>query len=717
MINTSMEYRQYITGVRQFYSYAQITLADDTVLNLNNTHIINLKIDDAVSQSNSFTVGAAIINKLTLAIDNSNEQFSQYDFYDAVIRPSIGLQLSATIETLNKGVFSVDTANTVGSTIVITALDNMHYFDSDYSDSTQTYPATIYQITSEICTRHGLTLATSTFTNYNLTIDSRPADDALTDREMIAYCAQIAGCFARFNTSGALEFKWYDMAAFYQSDNLDGGYFDSDNPYSSGDNVDGGNFTDYNSGDSYDGGTFLQMSRYHHIYSLTDKNIAVDDVVITGLQIATSEEEPVTVIYGTAGYVVAIASNPLIQTEAKATAIASVIGPKIVGMKLRPLSVSARSDPSIEAGDVGYVSDNKGNTYQALFSTLSFQINNSERIACDAETPSRNQSKRYDAITKTYIENKKNTQRQITTYDATVQQITNLITNGFGLFQTKITDSGGGTIYYLHDKPSINESTYRWLMTSGGMIQQNKIGGVWVTVGGTDNQGNALYNVITARGLNADWINAGSLSSQNGQSTIDLNDGTFSLGNARLVWNGTKLSIVGEITASSGKIGPFDISNAGLMSDIMQFFENENQPLIWLTKKGPGGEDWGSEVDGTQRANYEPAVAAVRAVEDGIQTDVYIQARDNLQGDFGVFEIDRFEVSSGMPVSRVKATENGMVFEKYSSGSIEKSFEINLNVGNIAMESNGKSYTMIFDDNDGTLYIQADKVVINGHEF
>ena len=39
-------------------------------------------------------MGSAIINKLTLTIDNLDEAYSEYDFTGAVIRPTVGLQLS-----------------------------------------------------------------------------------------------------------------------------------------------------------------------------------------------------------------------------------------------------------------------------------------------------------------------------------------------------------------------------------------------------------------------------------------------------------------------------------------------------------------------------------------------------------------------------------------------------------------------------------------------
>ena len=76
--------------------YADITLVDGTVLNLKDKDIWtdSFSIEDAVSGTSSFDIGAAIINKLTLSINNIYEEYSEYDFTGAVVVPYIGLELS-----------------------------------------------------------------------------------------------------------------------------------------------------------------------------------------------------------------------------------------------------------------------------------------------------------------------------------------------------------------------------------------------------------------------------------------------------------------------------------------------------------------------------------------------------------------------------------------------------------------------------------------------
>lgn len=227
MINTSNEYKTKIIENRIFYSGAKITLADSTVLTLNNSSIRTFRVDDATSQSGTFVIGSALINRLVLSIDNIDGIYSAYDFTDAVIRPTTGLQLSGTVETLKKGVFTVDEAKALGSVISITALDNMNKFDTPFSDVTIVFPTTSLLLLNAVCNHCGVALATQSFLNDTHIITKRPDDTATTCREIVAWIAQMSGNFARCNGDGQLELKWYDIGAFESEDNIDGGVFDN----------------------------------------------------------------------------------------------------------------------------------------------------------------------------------------------------------------------------------------------------------------------------------------------------------------------------------------------------------------------------------------------------------------------------------------------------------------------------------------------------------
>ena len=712
MINTSNEYNEKITGSRKFFLGANISLLGGTFLAVNDTDIVQggMEFEDATSGPSSFQIGAAIINKHTLTLSNYDGKFDSYEFTDATVRPRISLQLSETVESLNKGVFTVDEPNFTGSVIILECLDNMHKFEKAFSEVTLSFPTTAGNALQVICTYCGVSLATTTFFNFDYIIQSRPDDSAMSCLDMVSYIAQVAGDYARCNVSGALELKWYDTTAFESGSDLDGGSFDEDTPYSSGDDADGGNFADYNSGDSFDGGTFLDMKKYWHFYDFgSTPTIGVDDIVITGIRVEnTSSESRYSVLYGTEGYVISISSNPLIQSQSDAQTIANSVGAKIVGMRFRQFSASILSNPAVEAGDPAYLSvrGNRGfNTYQGYVTNLSFKVNSRETIQNNAESPSRNSSVKYSESTKTIVKARKQTEEQITTYDLAVQQLTNLITNGFGLFKSVVEDSNGGTIYYLHDQLTMDESLYRWYMTSGGMIEQKKISGVWTTVSGTDNEGNALFNVLTAHGVNAEWIKV--LTS----FTVGENFSVDAQGRLRA----TNANLSGQINATSGQIGPFALNNRGLFGQLIEIYENAGYPFMWFTK--PGDSGWGS--NNSARANYEPSALQVREIRDGIETDVTVIARDDTTGIKGKFSIEKWDTNTNTVISRTILKHGSLKFEDVSSQGLVELSKVGLVI------SGDSSGSILFFDNDvyingtswkGTLArIQAIETKLNNH--
>lgn len=516
MINTSKEYNQKVLKDRVFYCKADIELADGTTLTVTNNELMEggWKYKDSTSGSGSFEIGAAIINEFCLRLNNEKDNYSQYDFYGATIYPKIGLQLSDSIEWLKRGVYTVDEPTSPGATIYITALDNLHKFERDYAEVSTVYPADLGRIVRDICTHCGVPLGTTTFDNASYIVQDRPEDDALTCLDVVSYAAQIAGCYARCNVDGALELKWYDTAVFEREDHLDGGRFDRQDPgkYMTGDDADGGNFTDYSSGDTYDGGTFDNMSNYWHIYSLSSLTVSTDDVVITGIRVTAADGDDVdgeTVLFGSEGYVLEIADNPLIL-PGQAQAVADYLGLKLVGMRFRPLSCNALGNPAIEAGDCAYVSDRKGNSYACYITNLTYTIGQYESFSCDAKTPSANSAKRYSEATKTVVAARKEIKKQISAYDQAVEQMGQLISQGTGMYMTKVEQDDGSVIYYMHDKPTIEESSYTCYRTSEGIIASLDGGVTWAV----DKNGNALFNTIAARGITADWIRAGTVEAE-----------------------------------------------------------------------------------------------------------------------------------------------------------------------------------------------------------
>ncbi|WP_310603467.1 hypothetical protein [Anaerosporobacter sp.] len=554
-INVSNEYKEYIKNQRRFHGKAQITLANGTILNLTDEDFMSggIAIEDATSGTSSFDIGSVIINQLTLKLNNTEDKFSLYDFNGASILPYVGLELSNTIEWLHKGIFEVYEPNSSNGIINIIAFDNMKKLDKPFSLCTIDFPCTVFALLQQCCLDCEVPLLSSSFTNASLVITNRPTSEAITYREIVSHIAQLSGCYARCDIYGRLELKWYDTGAFEQEDNVDGGTFDiaTESSYKSGDNKDGGNFTNYSSGDSVDGGTFLNQGQYHHLYDImTTPTIATDDVVITGLKVSMVDTEGVETssLYGSAGYVLEIANNPLISRE-QVTTIANSVGATIVGMKFRPLSISVVGDPSIEAGDCAYVTDRKQNTYQTYITNVRYRIGSNESISCGAESPSSLSSSRFTEATKAIVASRKVAKSEITKYDSAVQQLNDLLAHSFGVYKTEQVQEDGSVIYYMHNKPTLAASMTIWKQTADAFAVSTDGGKTYTA--GFDSNGNAVLNVLNAIGINANWINTGTIK-----------------------------GIRGEF--DNGRIGKFNITSGGLENDSFKLYDADNRPWLWM---------------------------------------------------------------------------------------------------------------------------------------
>lgn len=505
MINTSAEYKIAITGERNFCIDDKITFPDGTIIHATkeNNDLMSYSINSATSGSGNFEIGAAVIKKHMLQLNNMNDKYSSYDFTDADIRAQVGLQLENRREMLRKGTYRVVSAKTTGLTIDIEAYDYMLFFDQPYSKSTLSYPATINEIIADACRVCQMTYSAKTITLGDYEVAKRPDDEALTFRDMISYCAQIMCRFARINNLDELEFGWYNFDELKKISIINGGDFKN---YQSGDKVDGGNFKDYQNEKSYDGGNFKDYQTVHHIYTQTNQTINTDDVTITGIKVSVEKEY---YLHGEEGYVIAIESNPLIAPE-QIQSVAESIGGKMVGRKFRPLSVSCQSDPSIEEGDIAVITDRKNNSYATVITNQTFTAGGLQNISCEAQTKVENNYTRYGAVTKVLASAKEQTQVQLKDYDLAAQQLGSIMAHSMGMYSTtEIDETDGSEIRYMHDKPLLKDSKTIWKQTLDAFAVSTDGGETWNS--GMDKNGNVLATVLTAIGISFDWARGGTL--------------------------------------------------------------------------------------------------------------------------------------------------------------------------------------------------------------
>lgn len=548
MKNLTRQFRRAMADdERVFLAYADITLANNTVLNLTNEEIWGggFSYEEAVSEDDNFTaVGSVVIGSAEVIINNIYEEYSQYDFTNASVVLYIGMQFEDRLEKIKIGTYQVDDAVYNGATVRLSLLDNIEQFDRPYSESTLVYPATLFQIVQEACTKCGVTLANNsqTFPHYQYTISTKPNGESLTFREVLSWCATLAGCFVKCNPNGELVFGWFDTTLLDESaSELDGGTFE---PWSAGDLYDGGTFNPWSTGDEYDGGDLHTDRNVHYITGLWSQNIAMDDVVITGVTAYVKDDSEnatqdiLQYSTGTNGYKIEISDNEFI-TKTNAQEIVNWLGQQLIGLRFRKLDVSQLSDPSIDAGDVGIVIDRKQNVYRILITRVAFSVSGDQTIVCGATTPSRNNATKYTSMTKSYVESRKQMKQERSAREQAVEQLERAIEESSGLYTTIVTPQTGGNIYYLHDAPDLADAKVVWKMTKDAWAVTDDWQGTDAATtaahkwnAGLTVDGTLIASILSVNGVNADWINTGTLTGRSIVLGGSNNGGSFTIKDA-----------------------------------------------------------------------------------------------------------------------------------------------------------------------------------------
>jgi len=519
--------------------YVALTLADGTKLSLTEVDVWDNGFvrDTSTSVSDTFTVGGAVTAKATLILDNTDQKFTDYNFRKATAVVKLSAEVNGTEEVHPAGSYIVDDYEISGSTIILTMLDYMSKFDKKYDASKITWPASLDTIVRNACTECGVIFGMSSFPNQSFVVRKAPNDAAITYHDIISYAAQIACCWAKCSTGGQLLFGWYSTTYTKMKDGLDGGIYDQTDQasYQSGDKADGGDFT-FTDSYSYDAGAPLSKDDTGHgiVYLYSVDKIQTDDVLITGVTVTASEEvtddagntstKIGTYTEGSSGYVIQIDKNPLIGAD-DCQAVAGYLKP-LIGMKFRPLTVTAVGNPAVEAGDcalVGY----EDKSYACFLSNVSYTMGGSMTASCDAQPDKEATPYRYTETQKTEAKISELIQKERSARELAIQNFTEKLSSHAGLYSTVEKGESGGNVYYLHDHPQLSDSTIVWKMTAEAWGVSTDGGKTWN--GGMMVNGDVIARILTATGINADWINTGQLSvKKDGKEVlfVDVDTGT-----------------------------------------------------------------------------------------------------------------------------------------------------------------------------------------------
>lgn len=535
MRNLSTKFKeQQNSGNRNYLKYADFTFTDGSTLSITDKDLWSngFKFEDAVSQNGSFDIGAAIINKLTLQINNFSGKYTDYIWDGARVVCHIGLELSTGIEKIRICTMTVTDAPYQSTAIIsLTCEDSMRLFDRDYSESKMSYPATRLQIIQDACEVCGVTLQSTRFDNDDFVIQNRPDDSSITFRQVIAWVAQMGCQWAKCDEYGRLCFGWYEREV---PDNF---YDLVETPWK---DVEGNDILD-TTGEQIitimqTGITAIQTNGFTPwLYDLEITGIKVTEYVEN-----SSQNEAKTYQSGKSGYVIEISDNKLIQ-EGTGEAICKIISDRCVGMKFRPFSTGALTNIAWEAGDTIAISDRNGKQYNSYLTSVTLNPGAFEQLECSAKSASRNKQKQYSLNQQIQAENNKNLRDERTAREKALEELSQRLAESSGTYTTVETQPDGSNIYYLHNKPQLSDSDIIWKMTAEAWAVSTDGGQHWN--GGMTVDGDVIARILTATGVNADWINTGTIKAidKDGNTTflVDVTTG-------RVVINADSVQIKGK---------------------------------------------------------------------------------------------------------------------------------------------------------------------------
>lgn len=545
----------------QILRFVDLTLKDGTVLHLTNHELWNkgFQFEDAVSGESEFEIGSVIVNQCVISINNIYDDFTEYNFDGAEAVCYLGMQISETqLEKIRICTMTVVEAPYQNSSVItLTCYDNASRFDRDYSESTLKYPATRSQIIRDACTVCGVTLGTPSFYGEDFVVSERPADEALTFRQVLAWTAQLGYQWIRCNAYGQLCVGWYD----------------------------------------------LEPKTFSKISSTNGLTINIDQVVITGVRVAEysedqADEEVNEYLYGKEGYVLSITGNRLI-TKGTGKEAVSRIGQKCVGMSFWPFSGSELMDIGLEAGDAVKITDRKGKTYQSYVTVTTLKPGEYQSVACNAKSAARNSAKRYSELTQAYVSQRRQAKKEKTQWENELEGLSKRLNESPGLYTTEEADSDGGKIFYWHNKPDLKDSDIIWKMTAEACGVSTDGGKTWNT--GLSVDGRLITKIMSTIGLNFSWGVGGELviKDRSGKETVYMNAET---GEVRIC--ATSFTLQGETVDDIAK----DLANKALEDFIQNEYSDAlNEITESLDKKA---ETWYQEsdpaVNWTERSTNEP---------------------------------------------------------------------------------------------------------------
>lgn len=531
MINVSNAFREKLEAGEPVRMVVDITFPDGTKKTINKDIMNGDNGFSDCADSSSFPIGATVCKTLTLSINNDQEQWKNYSFYGAKIHAYLKLQTSyaapesvsalldesydpildstgdpiiatqaATkdiIETIDKGVYTVTTPEQYSDIINVTALDDMYKANKTYTSGLK-LPQSLINLVRDACKTVGIGM-NLTMKHGDIIIRSVP--DSMTFRQLFGYAAMVESANARIDYSGNLQFVKWD----FEKTNIP------------------------------------ELKDYGNPPTLSS-----DDIVITGIKVTNGQSNDDTDtdysgIYGEEGYILEL-ENELIDTDQLQT-VANIIGEQIVGARFRNLEGDLVYNPLVEFGDMVYTYDRLGSKYVTPLTDVSGNVGGLTTVKTQADDPIRGSSDFYGNSTKAIVAARQMVQKETSAREEAIKRLAEALGSSSGLYMTQEPQQDGSIIYYMHNKATIAESNIIWKLTAEAFAVS--IDGGKTYPYGFAVTGELITRLLYAEGINADYINAGTLivrdKSGNAIFEADMDTGSVTLDGSYVTIGGKPL--------------------------------------------------------------------------------------------------------------------------------------------------------------------------------
>nr|DAU23880.1 MAG TPA: Receptor recognition protein, Long tail, Helical sandwich, Tail fiber [Caudoviricetes sp.] len=519
MINVSDAFKQKLQDGERVWQEVEITFPDGTIKTVKDEIMgENCTFSDC-AESSSFPIGCVICKSMTLELDNTSDQWKDYYFYMAKVHAYLKMQIDAdTVETIDKGVYTITTPEQYGEILSFTALDDMYKTNAVFSTKL-VLPQTVESLVRDACGTLGITAGFSKMTHGELIINELPKD--MTYRQLFGWAAMLDTANARLDSNGSLQFVGWNL----------------------------------------DATPSIELKDY-----ISMPAVSSDDIVITGINIISGDNSGT---YGTSGYILSMENN--LVGESDLATVAAQIGDSIIGAKFRNLQGDMAFNPLLEFGDVAYTYDRNLNQYVTPLTDVSCTVNGKTTLKTQADDPIRGMSLYYSGATKAIVAARRLVEKEKNARELAIKKLQESLSVGSGLFATYVQQEDGSTISYFHDKGTLEESKNVIKITSEAIGVSNDGGNTYPF--GFQLTGTMITKLLYAEGINANYIDTGALTVRDKSGNIIFQVDM----DAKTVVIDPDVLIIGNMTLSE-KLKNMDENIASAKNMTMQL-SNEMQAI------------------------------------------------------------------------------------------------------------------------------------------